>query len=136
MILIFLLVLAVIYGFFDKFNSVTVDNFYVLGAVVLISVLVDFFSGVVGAKIGGAKWKSLVWGTVGLIIGTIITPVIGTVIGFFLGIFISEYYSNRHHADKAFKAALAGVIGALMGTLTNIIATLVFIVLFIVYIVS
>jgi uncharacterized protein YqgC (DUF456 family) len=136
MILIFLLVLAVIYGFFDKFNNVTVENFYILGAVVVIAILIDFFSGVIGAKMGGAKWKSLVWGTVGLIIGTIITPIIGTVIGFFLGIFISEYHSNRHQAEKAFKAALAGVIGALMGTLTNIIATLVFITLFIVYIVT
>lgn len=136
MILIFLLVLAVIYGFFDKFNNVTVENFYVLGGIVLLALIIDFFSGVVGAKLGGAKWKSLLWGTVGLIIGTLITPVIGTVIGFFLGIFISEYHSNRHQANKAFKAALAGVIGALMGTLTNIIATLVFIALFIVYIVS
>lgn len=136
MILIFLLVLAVIYGFFDKFNTITVENFYVLGVVVLASILIDFFSGVIGAKIGGARLKSLLWGTVGLIVGTFITPIIGTVIGFFLGIFISEYHSNRHHADKAFKAALAGVVGTLVGTVTNLIATLVFIVLFIVYIVT
>jgi uncharacterized protein YqgC (DUF456 family) len=136
MILLFLLILTVVFGFIDKFHTITVENFYVLGAVVLVSIIVDFFSGVIGAKIGGAHWKSLVWGTFGLIVGTIITPIIGTIIGFFLGIFLSEYHSNRHHAEKAFKAALAGVIGALMGTLTNIIATLVFIVLVIVYIVT
>lgn len=134
--LIYLAILSVIFGFIDGFQLVTLQDFYILAAILFTAIVVDFVAGFIGAKVGGAKMKSIAFGALGLVIGTIAIPIppLGSMIGFFLGIFLSEYFQNRHHADRALKAALSGLIGTLIGTTFNVLAAILFVVLFIYFV--
>ncbi|MGE5398555.1 MAG: DUF456 domain-containing protein, partial [Chitinophagales bacterium] len=61
------------YGWYDHFTHVTVEYLAIMGGLTLLSVLVDYLAGVLGAqRAGGSKYGK--WGAV-----------IGTIIGAFFG---------------------------------------------------
>jgi uncharacterized protein YqgC (DUF456 family) len=107
----------------------------ILAAIVGIAMLIDMFSGVVGAKWGGAHWSSLLSGIIGLVVGTFIIPIpiLGSLIGLFLGVLISEWYITRD-MRKAQKAALGSLAGSAVGITANVIAAILFVSLFLFFV--
>lgn len=114
------------------FSNISALDIWILAAFILVTLLADFILGLWGARWGGAAWKSIAWGLVGLVAGTFIiaVPVVGSLAGMFLGVLISEMYRTRD-LDKANKAAVGSFLGWLLGMGFKLIAIFVFIILFI-----
>jgi len=125
-------IIALIFGFIDKFQHLTTLNIIILAALAVASIVIDYLSGLIGAKIGGASREAIILGIVGLIIGLIIFPPFGSAIGLFLGILASEIL---HFKDikKALKSATGGLLGSLAGTAIQLILSILFLVLFITF---
>lgn len=123
--------LALVYGFTDSFQHLTSENVLTLFIIALVSVLVDYLSGVLGAKYGGASSKALGAGLIGMILGTIAFPPSGGIIGLFAGVMLIELRNGSR--EKALKAATGSLIGALAGVAVNVLLALAFIALFVLY---
>jgi uncharacterized protein YqgC (DUF456 family) len=131
--ILYMLAVAIGFGFVDHFAHLSGLDIGILSAVVALALLVDFVSGIAGAKWGGAHWSSILWGIVGLVLGSLFIPVpiFGSIIGMFLGVLASEFYRTKD-VRLANKAAVGSFIGWLVGTGIKVIASIVFMVAFIV----
>ena len=130
----YLFVVALIYGFIDHFNRLSLKELAILGALAILSVIIDQSAGLIAARYGGARGKTFLYGMAGAIIGTFIVPFFGGFIGLFLGIMIGEIIRKQHHVH-AIKAATAGVIGSVTGITINIILGTIFLALFLVFVI-
>lgn len=128
----YLFVIALIYGFIDRFSHLSWFNLLVLGLIAGASLLVDYFSGIIGAKYGGAGQKSMLFGFIGFTAGLLIYPPFGGLAGLFLGILIAELYFFKDHI-KAIKAAGSGLIGVALGMVFNFLLALSILVLFLIF---
>lgn len=128
----FMFVIALIFGIVDKFLHLTFLNLIILGLIALAAEVIDYLSGLMGAKLGGAARISLLYGIIGMIAGLIIYPPFGSIIGLFLGIVISEII---HFKDikKALKAGGGSLLGSLAGSLIKLFLAIIFLVLFIIF---
>ena len=131
--ILYMLAIAGVYGYFDGLAHLSGLDLGILALLAAVTLLVDFFSGILGAKWGGAHWSSIIWGTVGLIAGSMFIPIplLGSVIGMVLGVLASELYRTK---DMRFaqKAAVGSFVGWLAGTGFKAVASVAFIVLFVV----
>jgi uncharacterized protein YqgC (DUF456 family) len=110
---------SLIFGLSTGFANLTLAEFGGLSILFGISIVIDYLSGILGAKFGGASLKSLGAGAVGLLLGILLFPPLGGIIGMFLGIFITEIGTYQDHT-KAIRAASGGVIGSLVGMFINL----------------
>ncbi|PJE67645.1 hypothetical protein COU95_01245 [Candidatus Shapirobacteria bacterium CG10_big_fil_rev_8_21_14_0_10_40_9] len=125
-------IIALIFGFIDKFQHLTTLNIIILASLAVASIVIDYLSGLIGAKIGGASREAIILGIVGLIIGLIIFPPFGSAIGLFFGILASEIIHIKN-LKKALKSATGGLLGSLAGTALQLILAILFEVLFIIF---
>lgn len=132
---LYMLLVTLAYGAVDHFSSISMGNLGVLVSIYIISLFVDMFSGILGAKYGGASRKSIWYGFIGMIVGFIILPPFGGFLGLFVGVFICEYL-NKKESGQAWKSATGSVIGTLMGMVINIFLSFLFLGLFIYFIFS
>lgn len=124
--------LALVFGFIDKFIHLTVINVIVLLIIALASLAVDYFSGILGAKYGGASGKSMLAGMLGMIVGLVVLPPFGGIIGLFLGIIVAEIVLHGNK-KRAVNAATGGLLGTLAGMAINLLLALIFMGLFIAF---
>lgn len=110
---------ALIFGMVTRFSELTLPEFGMLSALAALSLAVDYFSGVLGAKLGGASMRSLSLGLGGLMLGIFLLPPFGGIVGLFLGILIGEI-REAGDRNKAIKAATGGLIGVVAGSITNL----------------
>lgn len=131
--ILYMLVIAFLAAFLDGFIHISAWDIGVLAILAVAVLLVDFFSGIVGAKVGGAHWSSIIWGFVGLVAGSLIIPipVLGSLAGMFLGVLVSELYRTKD-VRRANKAAVGSFWGWLAGTGFKIGASVVFLFLFVI----
>ncbi|MFA5270124.1 MAG: DUF456 domain-containing protein [Patescibacteria group bacterium] len=128
----FMFVIALICAIITKFTVLSGIEIGYLAGLMILSLLVDFLSGMLGAKMGGASGKSLLIGMVGLLLGTLLLPPFGGILGMFIGVVAGEiYFFGKTKA--AIKAATGSVLGALTGAVINLIVGLVFVGLFFVF---
>lgn len=129
---IYMFTVAFMFAAMTHFTIITQSNLIVLAVVTLISMVFDIFSGVAGAKYGGAHWSSLIAGTVGLVAGTIVIPIpiVGSVAGLFIGVFLYELYRGRDVA-LARKAATGSFVGSLVGIAGGVSMAILFMGLFV-----
>lgn len=125
----YLIAVALIFGIVDGFIHLTIYNFSILAGLFLASVVVDWSAGLLGAKFGGASWKSLFYGAIGGGIGFLLFPPFGAFAGLFTGVLIGELIRARE-ARAAFRAASGALIGSLTGIAINACLALVFVVFF------
>lgn len=132
--LLYMLVIALVFGLIDQFTHMTLGNFGILALITAVAMLLDLFSGIIGAKWGGAHWTSIIYGLAGLIIGSVVIPVpiVGSLAGMFLGVLFSEWYRTAN-IKKAHKAAVGSFAGSLVGMVGNGVAAVAFLTLFIVF---
>jgi uncharacterized protein len=128
----YLFIVVLVYGLIDKFHHLQGWELMILGILCLIMLLIDYFSGLLGAQMAGASKKALLWGVIGLILGLIVYPPFGSLIGLFFGVLVSELldYKKLKHALKSASGTLLGTVS---GVLINFVITLVFLALFVIF---
>lgn len=108
-----------IYALIGNFGTIEVWHLAIFGGLALLSILIDYSSGLIGAKLGGANKKSLLFGIIGLFVGLLFFPPFGAFIGLFMGVFIAELIQFHDHT-KALKAASYSLATTVAGALANI----------------
>lgn len=119
---------ALIYGIFDSFQHLSVMTTGVIFLLMIISILVEYFSGMLGAKSFGASkfgnWGALIGGVTGFFwfpVGVIMGPLIGAVIG-------ELYY--RKDFNTALRSGIGTLAGLLGGVILKLIIAIVMVVIF------
>ncbi len=130
----YMFVIALAYAAFGGFEVITGQELLILLSIVVVSILIDHTSGILGAKYGGAHTKSLLWGIGGAILGTVLFPPLGSFIGLFAAVLASEMY-YRKPTDKALKAAGSALLGTAVGVGVNIVLAIAFAVTFFFFVV-
>jgi uncharacterized protein YqgC (DUF456 family) len=99
------------------FGETSISNFVLIMLVVLtlISVLLDFLAGMLGARRFGATWRGMTGAVIGGIIGLFFS-LPGIILGPFLGAMLFEMLG-----DKEFKKAAHAGLGAMVGLLLGVI---------------
>lgn len=109
------MLLAAWAGGFEQIGWVTL---VVLGLLTVISVAVDFFATMVGAKRVGASRKALLGAVVGTFAGLFFGP-IGLFAGPFMGALLGELWHGREIGQAA-KVGLGTWLGILLGTVLKL----------------
>ncbi len=122
-----------IYAIIDKFTAIEGLHLGIFGAIALLSIAIDWGSGLLGAKLGGASKKAMLYGMLGMMIGLFVFPPFGLFIGLFLGVFIAELLQFKSH-QKALKAASYSVVTTVAGALANIALGLAMVISFLILI--
>ena len=125
----YLIAAASFFGFIDGFIHLTLANLIALGGVFLASIVVDWSAGLLGAKFGGAGWKSIFAGAIGGAVGFVIAPPLGAFAGLFFGVLVGEVL-RRRKSTEAVRAASGALLGSLAGIIVNALLALAFIALF------
>lgn len=100
------------------FEKVGKPVLYVLGALTLISVIVDFVAASLGAKRIGASRQAVIGAAIGTIVG-IFFGFVGLILGPFIGAVAGEWMATRN-AGHATRVGLAAWIGLILGTLFKV----------------
>ena len=131
--ILYMFIVVIVFGVVDHFVHLSAWDIVWLAIFSAVVMLVEFLSGVIGAKWAGAHWSSILWGVAGLLIGSLVIPVpiFGSLAGMFIGVLLSEWY-RTNDIRKANKAATGSFLGWLAGTGFKILASIVFLVLFII----
>lgn len=129
----YLLAVAALFGAIDGFVHLTLGNFALLAAIFGASILVDWSAGLLGARLGGAAWKSLFFGVFGAFVGFLILPPLGVLPGLFAGVLFGELY-RRKSAPAALRAAGGALIGVVTGLAINAALALLFVVSFVLFV--
>lgn len=129
----FMFIVAGIFGLITGFEVLALGSLGILGGILALSMFVDYFSGIIGAKYGGASLKSIFYGFIGLIIGFILLPPFGGLLGLFMGIVLYEFIVNKDEV-RALKAATGYLIGTMTGVFINFLLAILFFVLFLVFV--
>lgn len=132
--LIFISIAA--YGWYEGFQQITPKYLVILGAITVLSVIIDYLSTALGAKYAGSSKKG-VWGAfIGTFVGAIFFPPLGILIGPWLGAFIGEYIELQD-VGAAVKTGFGTVLGLFSGMVFNLILALIMLISFTIrYIVS
>lgn len=100
----------------------------VLGLIVVIYQLLDYFLPIYGSKkLGGSKY-GMIGASVGLLVGLIFSPfgLISVIVMPFLGAFLGEFLIQRQHHKKALKSAFGTFVGFMLSTGIGMFITLMF----------
>jgi uncharacterized protein YqgC (DUF456 family) len=97
----------------DDFNYVGVGTIVVLAVIALLSVAVDFWATMFGAKKFGASKRAIIGALLGLVIG-VFMGLPGVVFGPFIGAVIGEL-SARRDLGQAARAGIGATIGLVLG---------------------
>ncbi len=122
---------TLVFGLADRFTAFPPEYLLIFGAITLLSIAVDYSSGIIGAKLGGANKISLALGIVGLFVGLVMMPPFGAFLGLFSGVFLGELIQFQDHL-KALKAAASSLAAVVAGTLFNICLAVLFFVIFLI----
>jgi len=109
------MLLAAWAGDFQQIGWVTL---VILGLLTLLSVAVDFFATMVGAKRVGASRKALIGAVLGTFAGLFFGP-IGLFAGPFVGALLGELWHGRESGQAA-KVGLGTWLGILLGTVLKL----------------
>jgi uncharacterized protein YqgC (DUF456 family) len=128
----YMFAVAALFGFIDGFQNLTPLNLGILGGILIASIFIDYFAGILGAKYGGASKKGIFCGFLGLIIGLILFPPFGGFLGLFAGVLAAEFIAYKDK-KRALKAATGSFLGSVSGVFINTCLAVVFFILFIIF---
>jgi uncharacterized protein len=118
------------YGLLYGFETLTWGGFALISLIALVTGTADIWLTALGAKKGGASYRSQLFGLLGAIIGTFIVPLLGTIIGYMAGILLAEY-QKRGDWDLAVRASLGGLAGYGIASLIQFGGGLLMIIIFV-----
>lgn len=128
----YLMGVTLLFAFVDGFIHLTSAHLVILGGIFAASLAVDWSAGFLGARFGGAAWKSLLYGAIGGGIGFLLMPPLGAFLGLFLGVLVGELQRMRS-TREALKAASGAFLGTIAGIALNAVLVLAFILCFIAF---
>ena len=122
----FMWIVIAVYAAIGQFTEVTPLWFAVLTLLGIVGTTTELWMGHLGAKVGGASWRStlagllggLVGGLIGLAVGGI-GAVPGAMVGAAAGVLLNEYRDRRE-----WKAALKATLGMAVGFTLSIVVQL------------
>lgn len=122
------------YGWYEGFQVITPRYLVFMGALTVLSVVVDYLSSTLGAKWTGSG-RAGVWGAfIGMIAGVFFFPPLGILIGPWLGAVIGEYIDKQDMA-QAMKAGLGTVVGLFSGIVFKVMLAVIMIISFLVVVI-
>ena len=130
--LLYMLLVALIFGFIDGFQNILLWELGVLAGIAVLSTINDYLSGILGAKYGGAGKKSVLYGFIGMLIGILLFPPFGGLAGIFVGILLAEIFRHGNQG-KAVRAATSSLNGSAIGMAITLLLSIVFIFLFVIF---
>ncbi len=122
------------YGFIEGFNDFHPWYLLIFGGITIASLISDYSSGIIGAKLGGASRKALLAGVVGMFAGLILFPPFGALIGLFIAIFAVEFWQFKNE-KRALKAASYSLGATVIGAIFNILLALSFFITYLIIII-
>lgn len=122
------------YGWYEGFNRVGAEYLVIMGILVILAVIADHLSPLIGVKYFGASRYAMIGAVIGFIIGIVFFPPLGMIIGALAGAVLGEYYELEDWS-LAWKAGLGSIAGFVSGILFQIAIALVMTVSFVVTIV-
>lgn len=105
-------------GWWSDFEIIGIPTLIITGLLVVVSLVIDFFASVVGAKRVGASSLALWGATLGSFIGMFFL-IPGIVLGPFIGAFIGEFIA-QNKTSQATKVGLGTWLGLLVGTVIKV----------------
>ncbi|OGE83905.1 MAG: hypothetical protein A3B10_02140 [Candidatus Doudnabacteria bacterium RIFCSPLOWO2_01_FULL_44_21] len=125
----------ILYGWFTKFETVSILAVVIFSILTLFTFLFDIFAPALAAK-GYRSSKYGAWGAViGVLLGIVVLGPIGAFLGPFLGAFVGEFIAQRNH-QVALRAAWGAFVGILIGTIFKLTITLAMLGYFIIKIIT
>jgi len=110
------------------FHLISVPVLVALACLALLSIVVDFASGIIGARLG----KASIWGGVGavtgVIVGILFFGLLGIVFGPAIGVLVFEFIA-RHNKTQAVKVAKTTLVTSLLGLAINGILAVVYVII-------
>ncbi len=104
-----------------KESGLTILSLVIIGVLYIVSIIVDGFSGAIGAKwFGSSKW-GVVGAILGGIIGTIFFNLPGMIIGPIVGVFVFEMVIGRRKIKEAGSSTVGTVIGSGAGMVMGLV---------------
>lgn len=133
--LTYMLIVALVFGVIDGFVHLSPVELAILGILTILSLIVDWGAGILGARYGGAHVKSIFWGIVGAVIGTFIFFPFGGLVGLFVAILLSGIYYEPDRTDRAVRSAAGALMGTALGMAVNAILAVLFFACFVLFII-
>jgi len=112
-------------AFVTGFNLISPWILVILGALALLSILVDYLSGIIGARYGKASLWGMIGAITGLIVGLLVFGPLGLILGPAVGVLVFELIAKRDHRQAA-RAAQSTLISSLLGMAINAILAITF----------
>ena len=108
-----------IYAVFDGFESISWLLLLIFAILTVISLILDYFGGIIGAK----KYGATKWGLIGSVIGGIAGFFMGGIVGLIFGPFFGAVLLELIFG-KDLRGAFKSGVGTLVGFLGGVIAKL------------
>ncbi len=109
-----------IYAMATDFREITANTIILFFALTILCLVLDYVSGLIGAKKFGATKLGILGALLGMIVGLIAFGLPGIIIGSFLGAVILEILGGQKR-DQAIKIGIGTLVGFLAGTLFKFI---------------
>jgi len=126
----FVLAGIVLGAWIDDFTRVGTTTLVVVAVLAVLSWVLDYVSGLLGARRVGASREALVGAALGTVAG-IFMGLVGVLFMPFVGAVAGEYIARRDHGG-AFKVGAATWVGMLVGMAANVVLAFVMVGLFVV----
>lgn len=110
------------YGYYDHFEHVDYTVLVIVIGIFIVSEIIDFGAGLLGAKQGKASKRSMLASVIGTVAGgiwgTALLPLVGSILGALLGAFVTAAlaeYTKVKDAAQAKRVALSILKGQIAG---------------------
>jgi len=128
---ILIVIAGLSYGYYENFAHIDYATLVIIVGAFIISELIEFVAGVIGARKEKASKRGMVAAFVGTIIGsiggTMILPVIGTLLGAFAGAAVSTIlaeYSKTKDIKLAKRVGIGVVKGQFVGMVIKVVTAI------------
>lgn len=114
----------------EDFTHVGYGTLGVLAGLTLLTYVVDFASGALGAKRFGASKRAMIGATIGAVVG-LFMGIVGIIVGPFIGAVIGELTAKRTLSDAGY-AGVGTTLGLVAGIAVKLLIGVAMIVIFLV----
>lgn len=119
-----------IYAIFNGFENITWVLLLIFAALTILSLVLDYFGGIIGAKkFGATKW-GVIGSMIGAVAGIFAGGIIGMIIGPFFGAVLFELLFGKDF-KTAFKSGVGTIVGFLGGAISKLVISVIMISIFI-----
>jgi uncharacterized protein YqgC (DUF456 family) len=123
-----------VWGLASGWKDFGATTMVILGIITFISILLDYYSGAIGAKKYGASTAGVIGALLGGIVGVILLNVPGLILGPFLGAVIGEMFAGKNQKE-AWRAGWGAFLGFLAGSLFKVTSAIMMFFLFLYFLI-